>query len=168
MGNKNGPEKRSSQSIDIRRRCSLIISQSDKPTLPAPQTEIIISEFAEKLQDLNIPEDQKQWLLSQTVEIKWQLLCRHLEEQKKQDNKSSKNSLSILEELNNNPTALVLKKVHSWLESASKREIEKFIENNGNESLINIMIVAQELSRRSGDFLRQEETLKCLVIITEH
>ncbi|OMJ71518.1 hypothetical protein SteCoe_30247 [Stentor coeruleus] len=171
MGNKHGPDKRydyPTAPIDVQRRCSLILAKSEIPLQPAPGTELILQEFTSKLSELNISEDQKEWLLSQPVEIKWQLLCRHIEEQKSAGTKKNRDAQGIISELNKNPSALGIKKVHTWLEAASKKSVERFIENGGTENLINIMIVAQELSIRTHNFQRQEEILKCLHVVTDH
>ena len=168
MGNKNsGSDKSIDLSrINLERRCSLILTK--KQEMPASiENNLIQEEFSKKLEELVLTPSQKSWLLSQSLEVKWHLICKFHDEESKKSSKNLESALNIIEHINKDPSTAGLKKLSGWLKSTSKKNIESFVENSGVDALINILIVVQELLKKKKDYLRIEKIIKCLLLTTK-
>lgn len=110
MGNKPGQLQQDprDQVINIQRRCTAILLKP-KSDQPPPETSFILREFEQKLNEIHLPSEQKSWLLSQSIEVKWQLLCKHMETSRKESD-ADLPAEDIIEEINRNPAVSGIKK----------------------------------------------------------
>ena len=166
----------SQKSLDIRYhrksrketiKISLIQDQTAYP--PAPKPDEIKRQLLEILKHIEIDSKQKDQVLKLKPLLQWELICRHnnfLKNNEETIDKVSKSDAQLfVEKLKNNPSVITIQNLRRWLVKASLADLHSFFLFDGVNILLQMLQVAELCSRNTKSYAKALEILRVIRLI---
>mmetsp|Transcript_23816 Transcript_23816/g.42162 ORF Transcript_23816/g.42162 Transcript_23816/m.42162 type:complete len:1083 (-) Transcript_23816:744-3992(-) len=113
------------------------------------------SEFDSRISELDLPYEQKKYLLNQSISVKWELLCKY----QSLCNKAVVSPTDVVERLQMLPISQELLFCRKWLVASQRSDLKAFVSLGGLDQLINILLLEDDASNSAR---KKAEALQCL------
>ena len=175
-GNESAVKSPQKGALDIRfhrksRKQTITISllQDDSSYPQAPKPEEIKRQLMEILKHIEIDAKQKDQVLKLKPILQWELICRHnnfLKNNEETIDKVSKSEAQLfVEKLKNSPSVITIQNLRRWLMKASMADLHSFFLFDGVNVLLQMMQVAELCSRTTKSYAKQLEILRVIRLL---
>lgn len=136
-----------------------------------PKKEDLEQQFSEVLQEIQIISEDQALVNKFPKTLKWKLICRHRDFMSKNLSSIAEVDKSeahmMIQKLKERSSLSNLKIISEWMSKAKIEDVSIFYNYGGLPLLFEILEVAELCSRNSGNFMKQIEILRIVLILTK-